>query len=272
VDGRAREEGDPAVLDETGGRGQDDRAEALARNAGAAAGAGFDPAEWAELLLFKAGLRADRGELGAADRLLGRAAKLFRSAGEPHRAGIALAEQGSIRAELGDRRRAAELLRAGIDLLDLAAAPRLVAATLCRLAELVGGVWPAGLDAALAGPDFVQAGADISAAGSSGARGVPGAPASAPAAPSGSCGPAGIPAAAAGSHAAQAGSTAPPMAADPTGSAAAQTGPSPGAGRWRSRRRSGSSTRRRPRCGRPWQPSPGTASDARRPERRRSWR
>ncbi len=104
----------------------------------------FVPAEWAELLVFKAGVFADRGDLGGADRLLGRAAELFHAGAEPQRAGRALVQQGLIRADLGDRERAAELLRAGIDLLDPAAEPGLVAANLYRLAALLRGIAMAG--------------------------------------------------------------------------------------------------------------------------------
>jgi tetratricopeptide (TPR) repeat protein len=97
----------------------------------------FVPAEWAELLVFKAGLFADRGDLEGADRLLGRAAELFRVGAEPQRAGRTLVQQGLIRADLGDRERAAELLRAGVGLLDPVAEPGVVATNLYRLAALL---------------------------------------------------------------------------------------------------------------------------------------
>lgn len=100
----------------------------------------LEPAEWAELLVFKAGLFADRGDLQGADRLLARAAELFHVGAEPRRAGRTLVQEGLIRAELGDRERAAELLRAGVDLLDPAAEPALVAANLYRLATLLRGI------------------------------------------------------------------------------------------------------------------------------------
>jgi len=100
----------------------------------------LEPAEWAELLVFKAGLFADRGDLQGADRLLARAAELFHAGAEPRRAGRTLVQEGLIRAELGDRERAAELLRAGVDLLDPAAEPALVAANLYRLATLLRGI------------------------------------------------------------------------------------------------------------------------------------
>ncbi|MBV8202191.1 MAG: hypothetical protein JOZ15_16345 [Acidobacteria bacterium] len=120
-------------------------AEALASGIGGRAGSRtgappLEPAEWAELLVFKAGLFADRGDLRGADRLLGRAAELFEAGGDPQRAGRTLAQEGLIRAELGDRQRAAELLRAGVDLLDPAADPSLVAANLYRLATLLRGI------------------------------------------------------------------------------------------------------------------------------------
>jgi tetratricopeptide (TPR) repeat protein len=100
----------------------------------------LEPAEWAELLVFKAGLFADRGDLQGADRLLARAAELFHAGAEPRRAGRTLVQEGLIRAELGDGERAAELLRAGVDLLDPAAEPALVAANLYRLATLLRGI------------------------------------------------------------------------------------------------------------------------------------
>jgi len=100
----------------------------------------LEPAEWAELLVFKAGLFADRGDLQGADRLLARATELFHAGAEPRRAGRTLLQEGLIRAELGDRERAAELLRAGVDLLDPAAEPALVAANLYRLATLLRGI------------------------------------------------------------------------------------------------------------------------------------
>jgi tetratricopeptide (TPR) repeat protein len=103
-------------------------------------GENLEPLEWAQLLAFKAALRADRGDLGAADRLLERAADLYVVAGEPRRAGRALVQQGLIRVELGDRERAVVLLRAAVDLLDLASEPRLLADTLCRLAALLCGL------------------------------------------------------------------------------------------------------------------------------------
>jgi tetratricopeptide (TPR) repeat protein len=102
--------------------------------------AALAPADWAELLVFKAGLFADRGELAGADRLLERAAELFRRGAEPHRAGRALVQQGLLRAELGKRASAAETLRAGLRLLDPASEPDLVAASLYRLAALLRGV------------------------------------------------------------------------------------------------------------------------------------
>jgi tetratricopeptide (TPR) repeat protein len=112
----------------------------------------LEPAEWAELLVFKAGLFADRGDLRGADRLLGRAAELFHAGAEPRRAGRTLVQEGLIRAELGDRERAAELLRAGVDLLDPAAEPALVAANLYRLATLLRGIAMEATAAAAATP------------------------------------------------------------------------------------------------------------------------
>jgi tetratricopeptide (TPR) repeat protein len=102
--------------------------------------AALAPADWAELLVFKAGLFADRGELAGAERLLERAAELFRTGAEPHRAGRALVQQGLLRAELGERASAVETLRAGLGLLDAASEPDLVAASLYRLAALLRGV------------------------------------------------------------------------------------------------------------------------------------
>lgn len=114
---------------------------ASASRAGIARGAiPLEAAEWAELLVFKAGLFADRGDLQGADRLLARAAELFHAGAQPRRAGRTLVQEGLIRAELGDRERAAELLRAGVDLLDPAAEPALVAANLYRLATLLRGI------------------------------------------------------------------------------------------------------------------------------------
>ncbi|HYL06238.1 MAG TPA: hypothetical protein VE075_09365 [Thermoanaerobaculia bacterium] len=100
----------------------------------------FVPEEWAELLVFKAGLFADRGDFAGADRLLGRAAELFHAGGEPRQAGRTLVQQGLIRAGRGDREGGADLLRAGVDLLDPAAEPGLVAVTLYRLAALLRGI------------------------------------------------------------------------------------------------------------------------------------
>jgi tetratricopeptide (TPR) repeat protein len=112
----------------------------------------LEPAEWAELLVFKAGLFADRGDLQGADRLLARAAELFNAGAQPRRAGRTLVQEGLIRAELGDRERAAELLRAGVDLLDPAAEPALVAANLYRLATLLRGIAMEAAAATGAGP------------------------------------------------------------------------------------------------------------------------
>jgi tetratricopeptide (TPR) repeat protein len=124
-----------------GAHGSDTAAGGPGDRAGTGAGAvPLEPAEWAELLVFKAGLFADRGDLRGADRLLGRAAELFHAGAEPRRAGRTLVQEGLIRAELGDRERAAELLRAGVDLLDPAAEPALVAANLYRLATLLRGI------------------------------------------------------------------------------------------------------------------------------------
>jgi hypothetical protein len=100
---------------------------------------GLEPQEWAQLLVFKAGLFADRGYLGEADRLLERAAELHGAAGEPQGAGRALLQQASIQAEMGDGARAADLLRAAVELLDLASQPRQLAGALCRLAALLCG-------------------------------------------------------------------------------------------------------------------------------------
>jgi tetratricopeptide (TPR) repeat protein len=113
-------------------------AEALVPAGGRPAAIG--PSGWAELLVFKAGLFADRGDLAGADRLLERAAALFRAAAEPHRAGRAMVQQGLIRAELGDREGAAETIRAGVSLLDPTSEPDLVAANLYRLAALLRGI------------------------------------------------------------------------------------------------------------------------------------
>src|ERR1700726_2737715 len=58
----------------------------------------LEPAEWAELLVFKAGLFADRGDLQGADRLLARAAELFHAGAQPRRAGRTPGAEGLIRA------------------------------------------------------------------------------------------------------------------------------------------------------------------------------
>ena len=110
----------------------------------------LEPSEWAELLVFKAGLFADRGDLAGADRLLEHAADLFRAAAQPQRAGRTLVQQGLIRAEVGDREGAAELLRAGVGLLDPASDPGLVAANLYRLATLLRAI---ALEAGVPVPD-----------------------------------------------------------------------------------------------------------------------
>jgi len=110
----------------------------------------LEPSEWAELLVFKAGLFADRGDLAGADRLLEHAVDLFRAAAQPQRAGRTLVQQGLVRAEVGDREQAAELLRAGVGLLDPASDPALVAANLYRLATLLRAI---ALDAGVPVPD-----------------------------------------------------------------------------------------------------------------------
>jgi tetratricopeptide (TPR) repeat protein len=157
----------------TAGAGVDDAGEVDA------ASENLETLEWARLLVFKAALRADRGDLGEADRLLERAADLYGAAGERRRAGRALVQQGLIRVELGDRERAVELLRAAVDLLDLAFEPRLVADTLCRLAALLCGI-PHAADASRSGSAIAAAGSASPSASPAG----PGAAAAEASAPS----------------------------------------------------------------------------------------
>jgi hypothetical protein len=78
----------------------------------------LEHAEWAELLVFKAGLAADRGDLGEADRLLARAASLYRAAWDPQRAAFILLQQSAIRAGFHDSMGAADLLRTALGLLN----------------------------------------------------------------------------------------------------------------------------------------------------------
>ena len=155
--------------------------------AGSASRAGLAPgavpleaAEWAELLVFKAGLFADRGDLQGADRLLARAAELFHAGAQPRRAGRTLVQEGLIRAELGDREHAAELLRAGVDLLDPAAEPALVAANLYRLATLLRGI---AMEAAAATATAMATATAAATATASTATATAATPAAAPGAP-----------------------------------------------------------------------------------------
>jgi len=165
-----------------GSHGPDPAGGAPGLHAGTGAGGvPLEPADWAELLVFKAGLFADRGDLRGADRLLGRAAELFHAAAEPRRAGRTLVQEGLIRAELGDRERAAELLRAGVDLLDPAAEPALVAANLYRLATLLRGIAMEATAAAAATPGATTARtAETREPRGAGAAGHAGDPAQAP--------------------------------------------------------------------------------------------
>ena len=106
----------------------------------AAVPAVLEPGEWAEVLAFKAGLFAERGDLVEADRLLERAVSLYRGSSAPSLAGRTLVQQGEVRAEMGYAAAAIDLLRAAVDLLAPPAGPtepRLAAATLCRLAALL---------------------------------------------------------------------------------------------------------------------------------------
>jgi hypothetical protein len=100
---------------------------------------GEEPLEWAELLLFRASLAADRRRLAEAEDLLERAADLFGEAPAPRRMGCTLALLGLVRAERGDTAGAIGLLRSAVNLLDQPERPadwRLTAAALCHLARL----------------------------------------------------------------------------------------------------------------------------------------
>jgi hypothetical protein len=104
---------------------------------------GEEPLELAELLLFRAGLVADRGSLVEAEDLLERAADLFGEAPAPRRLGCTLALLGLLRAERGDTAGAIGHLRSAVNLLDQPERPadwRLTAAALCRLARLHAGL------------------------------------------------------------------------------------------------------------------------------------
>ncbi len=106
---------------------------------------GEEPLELAELLLFRAGLVADRGGLPEAEDLLERAADLFGEAPAPRRLGCTLALLGLLRAEQGDTAGAIGHLRSAVNLLDQSERPadwRLTAAALCRLARLHAGLCP----------------------------------------------------------------------------------------------------------------------------------
>jgi len=77
-----------------------------------------DALERAFLLGSKAGLRAARGSLGEAERLLARAARLFSTLGDPQRAGASLARLAEVRERAGDLDGAIEALYRALDMID----------------------------------------------------------------------------------------------------------------------------------------------------------
>jgi tetratricopeptide (TPR) repeat protein len=108
----------------------------LADGAGGVADSALEPVEWAEILVWKADLAGDLGDLGEAERLLARAAAFYHAAGDPVLEGGVRMRQGLVRAARADAGAAVELLRAAVTLLDRppGAARRQTADALCHLA------------------------------------------------------------------------------------------------------------------------------------------
>ncbi len=88
-----------------------------------------DALERAFLLGLKAGLRAARGSLGEAERLLARSARLFSTLGDPQRAGASLARLAEVRERAGDLDGAVESLYRALDLIDPEEEPELFLAS-----------------------------------------------------------------------------------------------------------------------------------------------
>lgn len=98
--------------------------------------AGPDPLDRAELLCLEASLAQDQRRLDEADRLLDRALDLYRRAGDRRLQGQTLLQKGALRGAMRRKEaplQAADLLRAGLALVDEAAQPRLAAEALHRL-------------------------------------------------------------------------------------------------------------------------------------------
>jgi hypothetical protein len=85
-----------------------------------------DALERAFLLGLKAGLRAARGSLAEAERLLARAARLFLTLGDPQRAGSSLVRLAEVRERAGDLGAAIEALYRALDLVDPEEEPELI--------------------------------------------------------------------------------------------------------------------------------------------------
>jgi tetratricopeptide (TPR) repeat protein len=83
-----------------------------------------DPVEEGRLLDLKASLRKDQRRFRDAARLLKRAIRLYRAAGEAHRAGHALITQAVLYRTAGHAEQAIEVLRRGVAYLDSAREPR----------------------------------------------------------------------------------------------------------------------------------------------------
>jgi tetratricopeptide (TPR) repeat protein len=97
---------------------------------------GPDPLDRAELLCLEASLAQDLRRLDEADRLLDRALDLYRRAGDRQLQGQTLLRKGMLRGAMRRKEaplQAADLLRAGLALVDEAAQPRLAAEALHRL-------------------------------------------------------------------------------------------------------------------------------------------
>jgi tetratricopeptide (TPR) repeat protein len=97
---------------------------------------GPDPQDRAELLCLEASLAQDLRRLDEADRLLDRALDLYRRAGDRQLQGQTLLQKGMLRGAMRRQEaplQAADLLRAGLALVDEGAQPRLAAEALHRL-------------------------------------------------------------------------------------------------------------------------------------------
>lgn len=83
-----------------------------------------DPVEEGRLLDLKASLRKDQRRFKEAARLLKRAIRLYRAAGEAHRAGRALITQAVLYRAAGHPEKAIEVLRRGVTYLETTREPR----------------------------------------------------------------------------------------------------------------------------------------------------